>query len=185
MTALTKAKPEYKCLTNGEIYRAIKSDKSCYKCGGDCPHQVRCESCGQLFKNSEVRRRVVQGRQPSNINADKYERHVKCCEACFDESNAIRLAELGRWNTRTSDRSNNSHGERWEVRHVKVPFRASEMFGPEFGHQVLIRHHIMFFIDGELRSTYQTTGDVSHKIRQWVQSAIGWETIESLINPNE
>lgn len=180
MTALTKAKPEYKCLTNGNIYRATKSDKSCYNCSGDCPHQVRCDSCGELFKNSEVRRRVIMGRQPSNINADKWERHLKTCAACFESQNALRLAETERWNIRHSDRSNNLHGERWEVRHVKVPFQASELFGPEFGHQVLIRHHIILTIDDEVQSTYETTGDVGRKIRQWIQAAQGWESIETL-----
>tara|TARA_R110001592_G_scaffold102696_3_gene289742 strand:+ start:492 stop:1046 length:555 start_codon:yes stop_codon:yes gene_type:complete len=180
MTAIVKAKPEYKCLENENIYRAVKSNKSCYNCSGYCPHQVRCDSCGEVFKNSEVRRRAMSGMNPANKNKDKYERHVKCCAACFDSQNALRLAETERCNIRHSDRSNNPHGERWEVRHVKVPFQASELFGPEFGHQVLIRHHIILTIDDEVQSTYETTGDVGRKIRQWVQAVQGWESIETL-----
>ena len=183
MTALTKAKPEYQCHVNENIYRATKGPhETCYHCEGECPRIVQCKCCQESFSPNQVRRVWVHGMNPANVNNDKFKRHTKWCADCIDKTNEVRLKEMKRVNERAADRSNNSHGERWEVRTLKVPYRADENYGPTFGHQVLIEDRVELLIDGEVESTHITRmANAYQTVRKWTQAALGWENINALL----
>lgn len=180
MTAIEKPKPDYKCLTNERIYKTTKSDGSCYSCRGECPVKVKCVMCGELFLNSEVRRVVPSRMQPCNINQARWKEHLheKSCAPCFDRENNRRIGETTHrniWN------KSQGEGEGWRVeRHLNL-YRADSVFGPLYGHQLLIETQILTFIHGELVSTViDRQGREMSIIGATIKACEGWESINSL-----
>lgn len=179
MTAIMKPKAEYRCLSNFNIYTSTKgAEKTCYHCDGECPRIVMCSSCGGKFPTGDTRRRVVAGMNPANMNRNKADRHERTCAGCIDKTNELRLAETNRRNQNTTVAS----GERWRIDYSVGLYRADEVFGPAFGHQLLTEARILTIIDNEVISTRIDRQDRSSRIIQDQQkSCVGWENINLLL----
>jgi len=179
MTALVKAKAEYRCLRNCNIYTSTKgAEKTCYHCDGECPRIVMCVSCGEEFPTGDTRRRVLAGMNPANMNRNKINRHQRTCAGCIDKANEVRLAETNRRNQNPTV----AFGERWRIELVIGLYRADEVFGPTFGHQLLTESRILTIIDDEVISTRIDREDRSSRIVSDQRLAcIGWENINTLL----
>lgn len=181
---LVKFKPEYNCLADYDNkgrrrrYKAMKSDGSCFKCGGNCPYESECEApaisrseeCRGILPNTEMRYLVdsfdhEHGRTPK--------KEKRTCSACLSIYNEMKVDQTKRANANPA-LNKSIKAERYQILLAKSLVRADELYGPDFGPQLLPEYHIRVIIDGQLVEQKHSTRGLDKRAQEWKSKIEGW-----------
>jgi len=183
MTEVVKFKPEYNCLAdydkNGRRrrYKAKKSDGSCFKCGGNCPYESECEAehprseeCKGILPNTEMRYLVdtfdhQHGKTPR--------KEKRTCSDCLNEYNELKLDATKRGNAHPA-LNKSIKAERYQILLANSLVRADELYGSDFGPQLLLEYHIKVIIDGQVVEEGRSTTELDKRAKEWKSKIEAW-----------
>tara|TARA_B100000282_G_scaffold292924_1_gene267405 strand:+ start:5538 stop:6122 length:585 start_codon:yes stop_codon:yes gene_type:complete len=184
MTEVVKFKPEYNCLAdydkNGRRrrYKAKKSDGSCFKCGGNCPYESECESpllsrsdeCKRILPNTEMRYLVDSF---DHQHGTTPRREKRTCSACLNIYNDMKVDATKRTNA-DPVLNKSIRAERYQILLAKSLVRADELYGSDFGPQLLLEHHIKVIIDGQVVEEGRSTRELDKRAKEWKSKIEAW-----------
>lgn len=187
MTNVVKFKPEYYCLDgydakgNRRKYKSKRSDGSCFKCGGKCPYESECMKCNVILPNTEMRFWVNEMDHQFMWAKGTIEKKQRVCASCLDKRNEIRVNETKRGNE-NAKLNESIVTERYEIRLADNLVRADELYGPDFGHQLLIEYHLRVIIDGKVVEKGHSNNDLKERAREWERKIESWLEICRLLD---
>lgn len=184
MTEVVKFKPEYNCLAdydkNGRRrrYKAKKSDGSCFKCGGNCPYESECESpllsrsdeCKRILPNTEMRY-LVDSFDHQHGKTPRKEKRT--CSACLNIYNDMKVNATKRTNANPV-LNESIRAERYQILIANSLVRADELYGSDFGPQLLLEYHIKVIIDGQVVEEGRSTRKLDKRAKEWKSKIEAW-----------